>query len=263
MITTDLPARRKQYLDTLGPAPRRRRIPPQRAARRLRPSGSGRWLRSLRLARNAEMARRTAMPQISIEFDVANRRNSRPSGARAPAGGLRAATPTARGAVGSNGGEAAVTGGRDHRDLLHPYVPRPRLKPGADQSAASDRHQITHEDLRQLCPLQREHVKMLGHFPFTRPTTSALGDSYASSARRLAYVPVPLLIATGRPSSSPPSPARQVGWRPRTASPATRERHAGLPFSAPQAMLSDPLSAAAVDLRRLLQAGRCSLVHPR
>ena len=30
-------------------------------------------------------------------------------------------------------------------------------------------HQITDEDLRRLSPLQHEHIKMLGHFPFTLP----------------------------------------------------------------------------------------------
>jgi len=30
-------------------------------------------------------------------------------------------------------------------------------------------HQITDEDLRRLSPLRHEHIKMLGHFPFTLP----------------------------------------------------------------------------------------------
>ena len=36
-------------------------------------------------------------------------------------------------------------------------------------------HQITDEDLRRLSPLQHEHVKMLGHFPFTLPHELAAG----------------------------------------------------------------------------------------
>jgi hypothetical protein len=36
-------------------------------------------------------------------------------------------------------------------------------------------HQITHEDLRRLSPLQHEHIKMLGHFPFTLPHDLAGG----------------------------------------------------------------------------------------
>jgi Tn3 transposase DDE domain-containing protein len=30
-------------------------------------------------------------------------------------------------------------------------------------------HQITDEDLERLSPLQHEHIKMLGNFPFTLP----------------------------------------------------------------------------------------------
>jgi TnpA family transposase len=36
-------------------------------------------------------------------------------------------------------------------------------------------HQITDEDLRRLSPLQHEHIKMLGHFPFTLPHELAGG----------------------------------------------------------------------------------------
>ena len=37
-------------------------------------------------------------------------------------------------------------------------------------------HQITNEDLRRLSPLQHEHIKMLGHFPFTLPHDLAAGQ---------------------------------------------------------------------------------------
>ena len=37
-------------------------------------------------------------------------------------------------------------------------------------------HQITDEDLRRLSPLQHEHIKMLGHFPFTLPHDLAAGQ---------------------------------------------------------------------------------------
>jgi TnpA family transposase len=36
-------------------------------------------------------------------------------------------------------------------------------------------HPITNEDLRRLSPLQHEHIKMLGHFPFTLPHELADG----------------------------------------------------------------------------------------
>jgi hypothetical protein len=63
-------------------------------------------------------------------------------------------------------------------------------------------HQITDEDLARLSPLQHEHIKMLGHFPFTLP--HELGDGgnaagYASSARRLSVRSCSVI--TGRPYS--------------------------------------------------------------
>ena len=36
-------------------------------------------------------------------------------------------------------------------------------------------HEITDEDLRRLSPLQHEHIKMLGHFPFTLPQDLTTG----------------------------------------------------------------------------------------
>jgi hypothetical protein len=36
-------------------------------------------------------------------------------------------------------------------------------------------HQITDEDLRRLSPLQHEHIKILGHFPFTLPQDLTAG----------------------------------------------------------------------------------------
>jgi hypothetical protein len=38
-------------------------------------------------------------------------------------------------------------------------------------------HHITDEDLRRLSPLQHEHIKMLGHFPFTLPQDLVDGQS--------------------------------------------------------------------------------------
>lgn len=37
-------------------------------------------------------------------------------------------------------------------------------------------HQITDEDLARLSPLQHEHIKILGHFPFTLPHQLAAGQ---------------------------------------------------------------------------------------
>jgi hypothetical protein len=69
----------------------------------------------------------------------AGRRGRRGGGAGGPgaqAGWLRAAARTAPGAVGSNGREAAVTGGCDRRDLLHAGTARRRLTENA--TCASD-----------------------------------------------------------------------------------------------------------------------------
>ncbi len=44
-------------------------------------------------------------------------------------------------------------------------------------------HQITDEDLWRLSPLQHEHIKMLGHFPFTLP--HELADGYRRQLREL------------------------------------------------------------------------------
>ena len=52
------------------------------------------------------------------------------------AGRLRAVAPTARGAVGSDGGQAAVIGGRDRRDLVRPCAARPGLTAGSDKYVA-------------------------------------------------------------------------------------------------------------------------------
>ena len=70
------------------------------------------------------------VPQVSIEFDVADAAAVDPGGTGAGAGRLRAAAPTARGAVGSDRSQAAVTGGRDRRDLVRPCAPRPALTKG-------------------------------------------------------------------------------------------------------------------------------------
>jgi hypothetical protein len=37
-------------------------------------------------------------------------------------------------------------------------------------------HEITDEDLQRLSPLQYEHIKMLGNFPFTLPAELAAGQ---------------------------------------------------------------------------------------
>jgi hypothetical protein len=40
----------------------------------------------------------------------------------------------------------------------------------------SEYQEITDEDLARLSPLQHEHIKMLGHFPFTLPHELAAGQ---------------------------------------------------------------------------------------
>src|SRR5437764_7335898 len=79
------------------------------------------------MLRNAAMASRAAGAADQYRVRRRERRISRPCGTRASASWIRAAARTTRGAVGSNGGKTAVTGGRDYRDLVHPHVPRPRL----------------------------------------------------------------------------------------------------------------------------------------
>ena len=37
-------------------------------------------------------------------------------------------------------------------------------------------HEITDEDLQRLSPLQSEHIKMLGNFPFRLPDDLAAGQ---------------------------------------------------------------------------------------
>jgi hypothetical protein len=37
-------------------------------------------------------------------------------------------------------------------------------------------HEIADEDLKRLTPLQHEHIKMLGNFPFTLPCELAAGQ---------------------------------------------------------------------------------------
>jgi TnpA family transposase len=48
-------------------------------------------------------------------------------------------------------------------------------------------HKITDEDLQRLSPLQHEHIKMLGHFPFTLP--HELADGQRRRLRKLEVVP--------------------------------------------------------------------------
>ena len=67
------------------------------------------------------------VPQASIEFDVPRPSGRRPRRAGAPTGRLRAPTRTSRGAVGTDGHQAAIARGRDRRDLAHPHVPRREL----------------------------------------------------------------------------------------------------------------------------------------
>ena len=74
------------------------------------------------------------VPQVSIEFDVADAAAVGPAAREAQAGRLRTAAPTARGAVGSDGSQAAVTGGRDRRNLLRACAPRPALTEGRTPS---------------------------------------------------------------------------------------------------------------------------------
>ena len=72
------------------------------------------------------------VPQVSIEFDVADAAAVGPAAREARAGRLRAAARSARGAVGSDGGQAAVAGGCDRRDLLRACAARPGLTGGRD-----------------------------------------------------------------------------------------------------------------------------------
>jgi hypothetical protein len=44
-------------------------------------------------------------------------------------------------------------------------------------------HEITDEDLRRLSPLQHEHIKMLGHFPFTLPPDLTAGARRQPASR--------------------------------------------------------------------------------
>jgi catechol 2,3-dioxygenase-like lactoylglutathione lyase family enzyme len=131
VITPDPPASRKLYLDALG-----------------LPLGGGEYLHSEQLAgcksfgiwplsQAAEARFGTPqwpagrpVPQTSIEFDVANAASVHSAARELQQAGYELLHETAREAMGSNGGQAAVTRRRDHRDLMHPHVPRPGLKRG-------------------------------------------------------------------------------------------------------------------------------------
>ena len=67
------------------------------------------------------------VPQVSIEFDVADATAVGPATRELERRWLRAAAPTPRGAVGSDGGQATVAGGRDCRDLVRPCPAQRRL----------------------------------------------------------------------------------------------------------------------------------------
>ena len=71
------------------------------------------------------------VPQVSIEFDVANAAGGCSSGAGTRASWLRAVARGSRGAMGPDGRPAAVTRGRGYRHLLHAGVTR--LTPTADR----------------------------------------------------------------------------------------------------------------------------------
>lgn len=60
-------------------------------------------------------------------------------------------------------------------------------------------HHVTDEDLQRLSPLQHEHVKMLGHFPFTLPHDLGAGArrQLRELAKRLSVRSCS--ITTGRP----------------------------------------------------------------
>ena len=123
VIAPDPPASRRLYVDALG-LPLRAKgttINTASASSAASRSASGRCPRRLRHAsERPELAMERPVPQVSIEFDVPEGRGGGSGDTGARASWLRAAAPTARGAVGSNGGQAAITGGCDRRDLVRP-----------------------------------------------------------------------------------------------------------------------------------------------
>jgi hypothetical protein len=83
-------------------------------------------------------------------------------------------------------------------------------------------HQITDEDLRRLSPLQHEHIKMLGHFPFALPHELVDGHRRQLSELVLAAwrtFPVPVLPGgqlrrSGSPDTQSPRTAVPTATTP-------------------------------------------------
>ena len=64
------------------------------------------------------------VPQVSIEFDVADAAAVGPAARELQQAGYELLHPPRNGAVGSDGGQAAVAGGRDRRDLVRACAAR-------------------------------------------------------------------------------------------------------------------------------------------
>ena len=64
------------------------------------------------------------VPQVSIEFDVEDAAAVAPAVEELEQAGYELLHPPREGAVGPDGGQAAVAGRRHRRDLAHPDVPR-------------------------------------------------------------------------------------------------------------------------------------------
>jgi len=126
VIAPDPPASRKLYVDALGLPLESRGDNDYHASEQI---GGRKHFAVWPLSQAAEACFGTAqwpaerpVPQVSIEFDVAGCAGRERGGAGAAAGWLRAAASGARGALGSNGGEAAIARRRDHRDLVCPIA---------------------------------------------------------------------------------------------------------------------------------------------
>ena len=100
------------------------------------------------------------VPQVSIEFDVADAAAVTPAARELEQAGYELLHPPARGAVGSDRSQAAVTGGRDRRDLVRPCAPRPALTEGRDNRVAV-RRRVGEDELRSA-PTSAEQPTRLG-----------------------------------------------------------------------------------------------------
>ena len=126
MIAPDPPASSKLYVDALGLALESQGgdyYHSERIAGCGR-SASGRWLRSPRRALGRRNGRRSGRYHRSVSSSMSRTPQQWSGGTGARASRLQTAASAARGAVGSDRGQNAVTGGRDHRDLLRPRATR-------------------------------------------------------------------------------------------------------------------------------------------